>query len=86
MWSERYWLVVPGLERKYEWTFDWNFYRPSILEITFVLGSFALVPFLFMVFSKLFPPVSVWEEKEGQYFYDELQVGKAKIPAIIREF
>lgn len=86
MWSERYWLVVPGLERKYEWTFDWNYYRPGIVEITIILGTFALVPFLFMCFSKIFPPVSIWEEKEGQNFLQEIKVGKASIPAIVREF
>jgi Ni/Fe-hydrogenase subunit HybB-like protein len=86
MWSERYWLVVPGLERKYEWTFDWNSYRPGIVEITIILGTFALVPFLFMCFAKIFPPVSVWEEKEGQNFATEIKIGKASIPAIVREF
>lgn len=86
MWAERYWLVVPGLERKYEWTFDWNYYRPGIDEITFIVGSFALVSCLFLLFAKLFPPVSVWEEKEGERFLRELQVGKRRIPAIIREF
>jgi molybdopterin-containing oxidoreductase family membrane subunit len=86
MWTERYWLVVPGLERKYEWTFDWNWYRPGITEVTFVVGSFALVSFLLLVFSKLFPPVAIWEENEGQRFAAEIQVGKRTVPAIVREF
>jgi molybdopterin-containing oxidoreductase family membrane subunit len=86
MWAERYWLVIPGLERKFEWTFDWNYYRPGITEVTFVIGSFALVSCLFLLFAKVFPPVSVWEDKEGQRFLREMQIGKRRIPAIIREF
>lgn len=85
MWSERYWLIVPGLERKYQWTFDWVAYRPSPVEITLIAGSFALVTFLLLMFSKIFPPVSVWEEKEGQQFAEEIQVGKRTVPGIIRE-
>jgi Ni/Fe-hydrogenase subunit HybB-like protein len=86
MWAERYWLIKPGLMRKYEFTFDWNWYRPSIVEISVVLGSFALVGFLLLVFSKIFPPISVWEEKEGQHFAQQLRVGKRVVNAIVREF
>ena len=85
MWSERFWLIVPGLERKYQWTFDWTSYRPSPVEITLIAGSFALVTFLLLMFSKIFPPVSVWEEKEGQQFADEIKVGKRTVPGVIRE-
>lgn len=86
MWSERYWLVMPGLQRKFQWTFDWVPYRPGPVDITIVLGTFALVGFLLLVFAKLFPPVPVWDEMEGQRFAGEIQVGKRTVPAIIREF
>jgi Ni/Fe-hydrogenase subunit HybB-like protein len=85
MWAERYWLILPGLERKFEWTFMWGFYRPSVVEVTLIVGSFALVSFLLLMFSKIFPPVSVWEEKEGVYFAQDIQVGKRTVHGTIRE-
>jgi molybdopterin-containing oxidoreductase family membrane subunit len=39
-----------------------------------------------LVFSKIFPPISVWEEKEGQHFAQQLRVGKRVVNAIVREF
>lgn len=86
MWAERYWLVIPGLQAKYQWTFDWIAYSPGPFEITFVAGSFAFVGFLLLVFAKLFPPVPIWDELEGQRFAGEIQVGKRTVPAIVREF
>jgi Ni/Fe-hydrogenase subunit HybB-like protein len=85
MWAERYWLILPGLERKFEFTFMWSWYRPSIVELTLIVGSFALVSFLLLLFSKLFPPVAVWEEKEGVNFAQDIQVGKRTVHATIRE-
>jgi len=86
MWAERYWLVVPGLQAKYQWTFSWLPYRPGPVEITLVVGSFALVGFLLLLFAKLVPPVPVWDELEGQHLAAEIQVGKRTVPAIVREF
>ncbi len=85
MWSERFWLIVPGLERKYELTFNWTWYRPTIIETGLVAGSFGIVVFLLLLFSKFFPPIILWEEKEGQLLAEEVQVGQVRVPAIIRE-
>lgn len=85
MWSERYWLIVPGLERKFELTFNWDNYNATIVEIGLVLGSFGVVIFLLLMFSKIFPPIVLWEEKEGQTFADEIQIGQARVPAVIKE-
>ncbi|MDI3339652.1 MAG: polysulfide reductase NrfD [Sphaerobacter sp.] len=86
MWAERYWLVIPGLQAKYQWTFDWTAYRPGPVEITLVVGSFAFVGFLLLLFAKLIPPVPVWDELEGKHLAAEIQVGKRTVPAIVREF
>jgi molybdopterin-containing oxidoreductase family membrane subunit len=85
MWSERYWLIVPGIERKYELNFTWSFYNPSLVEITLVIGSFGIVVFLLLMFSKFFPPIVLWEEKEGQKFAANVRVGQAVVPAIVKE-
>ena len=85
MWSERYWLIVPGIERKYELKFSWSFYNPTLIEIGLVVGSFGIVVFLLLMFSKLFPPIVLWEEKEGQRFAANVKIGQAVVPAIVKE-
>jgi molybdopterin-containing oxidoreductase family membrane subunit len=85
MWSERYWLIVPGLERKYELKFAWSFYNPQWVELGLVGGSFGIVVFLLLMFSKIFPPIVLWEEKEGQRFAANVRIGQAVVPAIVKE-
>ncbi len=85
MWSERYWLIVPGIERKYELKFSWSFYNPQLAELGLVIGSFGIVVFLLLMFSKLFPPIVLWEEKEGQRFAANVKIGQAVVPAIVKE-
>lgn len=85
MWLERFFLIIPGLERKQPLSFMWNNYVPSLVEATIVLASFALVAMLLILFAKFFPLVPVWEQKEGQVFKAEVRIGEARVQAIIRE-
>ncbi|MBI2885916.1 MAG: polysulfide reductase NrfD [Chloroflexi bacterium] len=85
MWMERLWLIVPGLQNKERLPFNWNLYIPSALEIMLVIGSFTLVMLGLLIFSKLFPLIPVWEQKEGQLLREEIQIGRRRVPAIIRE-
>lgn len=85
MWSERYWLIEPGLQYKERLIFNYATYFPSLAEIALVLGSFGWVATLLLLFSKAFPLIPLWEAKEGQVFMDEIKVGKRRIPAIIKE-
>ena len=85
MWMERLWLIVPGLQNKERLTFDWQIYTPGVVEIMLVVASFALVTFGVMLFSKFFPLIPVWEQKEGQVLHEEIQIGRRRVPAIIRE-
>ena len=85
MWLERLWLIVPGLQAKERLTFDWAVYSPQAIEFFLVIGSFALVMLGVLTFSKFFPLIPVWEEKEGQLFAEEIQIGRRRVPAIIRE-
>jgi Ni/Fe-hydrogenase subunit HybB-like protein len=39
-------------------------YVPSLVELSIVLGSFALFTTLFLLFVKIFPSVSIYEVKE----------------------
>ncbi len=85
MWLERLWIIIPGLQAKERMPFDWSIYTPTIIEVLLVCGSFALVMIGLLTFSKLFPLIPVWEEKEGQLLAEEIQIGRRKVPAIIRE-
>ncbi|RME45521.1 MAG: hypothetical protein D6796_10390 [Caldilineae bacterium] len=64
MWLERWNIVVPTMTHPRLIPF-W-FYRPTMTEISLTAASFAIFAFLFMVFFKLFPAVSIWEVAEGR--------------------
>lgn len=85
MWLERFFIVVPGLARKTPFTFAWESYKPSPIE-WFLLGwSVAWVLFLMLMFARFFPLVPLFEQKESQVFTTDVKIGRATVPAIIRE-
>ncbi len=85
MFFERLIIIVPALMRKGPITFQYGTYRPSPVEITIVAGTFFLVGFLMLMFSKFFPLIPIWEEKEGQRLIDEVQVGRVAVPGLVKE-
>lgn len=85
MFLERLIIIVPALMRKGPQTFMYDTYRPSPVEITIIIGTIALVCFLMLVFSKFFPLIPLWEEKEGQLFIDDVKVGNVAVPALVKE-
>lgn len=64
MWLERFLIIVPSLSRKYL-AYSWGTYRPTWVEITITVGTFAAMALLYMLFSKVVPIISVWELKAG---------------------
>ncbi len=64
MWLERWNIIVPTMTHPY--LVDWAVYRPTITEVSETVASMALFLFLFTVFFKLFPIISVWEIAEGR--------------------
>ncbi len=85
MWLERYFIVVGGLSRKTPLVFSWDTYRPSIYEWAIMAWSLAWVSFLLLLFSRFFPLVPLFEQKESQTFSAELKIGRVKVPAVLRE-
>jgi molybdopterin-containing oxidoreductase family membrane subunit len=85
MFLERLIIIVPALMRKGPQVYTYGTYRPSPVEITIIIGTIALVSFLLLVFSKFFPLIPLWEEKEGQLFIDEVKVGNVAVPALVKE-
>ncbi|HLA98856.1 MAG TPA: NrfD/PsrC family molybdoenzyme membrane anchor subunit [Anaerolineales bacterium] len=64
MWLERYNIVVPTLTRP-RLPSPVSSYLPTWTEWSVLLGSFALFAMLYVVFSKVFPIISIWEVREG---------------------
>jgi Ni/Fe-hydrogenase subunit HybB-like protein len=64
MWIERFLIVVPPLEHKYL-PYAWGSYRPTWVEITITVGTFAAMGLLYLLFAKFVPIISMWELRAG---------------------
>jgi molybdopterin-containing oxidoreductase family membrane subunit len=60
MWLERYLIIVPTLSLP-RFESAWGRYAPSWVEISITTATFAGMAALYLIFSKLFPIVSLWE-------------------------
>ncbi|MBI2457349.1 MAG: hypothetical protein HYV46_14575, partial [candidate division NC10 bacterium] len=65
MWLERYLIVVPTLANP-RLPYARGLYFPTWVEWSITAGAFALFILLYMVFTKLFPIISIWEVREGR--------------------
>jgi Ni/Fe-hydrogenase subunit HybB-like protein len=61
-----------------------GFYHPTWVEFSLTAGCFAAFILLYVVFSKLFPIVSVWEIQEGrkQGFDEAVERIKGYLPGL----
>lgn len=65
MWLERFIIIVPTLAHpRLELTT--GLYSPTWIEWGVTAGSFALFILLYVVFTKFFPIISIWEIREGR--------------------
>jgi Ni/Fe-hydrogenase subunit HybB-like protein len=62
MWLERYLIVVPTLANP-RLPAAAGIYWPTWIEITITAATFAAMILLYLLFSKLFPIIAVWEFK-----------------------
>jgi molybdopterin-containing oxidoreductase family membrane subunit len=65
MWIERYNIVVPTLTRP-RLPFPAAAYLPTWVEWSLLIGSLAMFALLYLLFSKIFPIISIWEVREGE--------------------
>jgi molybdopterin-containing oxidoreductase family membrane subunit len=65
MWLERYTIVVPALTRP-QLPYEFGVYFPSWVEWSVTLGCLALFVLFYLIFSRLFPIISVWEVEEAE--------------------
>jgi len=83
MWFERFVIIVSSLYRDYlpsSWSI---YYRPSIWEVGFYLGTFGLFFTCYFLFSKYFPVIAIAEIKHvlkttGESFKDEMSALEKK--------
>ena len=65
MWLERFTIVVPTLVNpRLPW--ERGLYFPTWIEWSLTAAFFATFILLYMIFTKLFPIVSIWEVREGR--------------------
>ncbi len=65
MWLERFIIIVPSLANP-RLPYERGIYFPTWVEWSLMAGCFALFALMYMVFTKLFPIVSVWEVREAR--------------------
>jgi len=65
MWLERYVIVVPTLTAQ-RLSSDLPTYLPSWVEWSILAGCAAFFCLLYVLFSKFFPIIAIWEVKEGR--------------------
>ncbi len=83
MWFERFVIIVSSLYRDYlpsSWSI---YYRPTIWEIGFYLGTFGLFFTCFFLFAKYFPVIAIAEIKyvlktSGESFKNEMSALETK--------
>ncbi len=66
MWLERFIIIIPTLANPRLHQYPQGSYLPSIIEVGIMVGCIALFALLYVLFSKLFPVVSIEEVREGR--------------------
>jgi Ni/Fe-hydrogenase subunit HybB-like protein len=62
MWFERFVIIVTSLHRGYLPS-TWTMYRPTIVEVGTLVGSFGLFFTCFLLFIRVLPMIAMWEVK-----------------------
>jgi len=65
MWLERFVIIVPTLTKQ-RLVIGSPSYWPTWVEWSIMAGCFSFFVFLYMLFTKFFPIVAVWEIREGR--------------------
>jgi molybdopterin-containing oxidoreductase family membrane subunit len=65
MWLERFTIVLPTLINP-RLPYQTGSYHPTWIEFAITAGCFATFILLYILFTKFFPIISIWEVKEGR--------------------
>ncbi len=83
MYIERYLIVVPGLSRA-QMPYVWANWTPTWVEISITLATFAGFSFLYIMFTKFFPVIAIWEFKEGQVIRSTREIAGVEVPTMAK--
>ena len=75
MWLERFTIVIPTLVNP-RVPVEYNFYNPTWVEWSLMAGCFAGFILFYLLFTKFFPIVSIWEVAEEEEKEVSLQPGE----------
>jgi hypothetical protein len=78
MWLERWNIIVPTMTHPY--LIAYARYQPTTTEIALTVASIALFIFMFAMFFKLFPVISIWEVVEGRVIEETLAKNVVPMP------
>jgi Ni/Fe-hydrogenase subunit HybB-like protein len=81
MFLERFILVAGDLQRNHL-PFNWGSYKPSPVEISIVIGSFATFMLFYALLSRLVPLIPVWEVRIGQLSHNLRRFGRAPVHTV----
>jgi Ni/Fe-hydrogenase subunit HybB-like protein len=62
MWFERFVIIVTSLHRDFLPS-SWSMYKPTVVEVGTLIGSFGLFFTLFLIFCRVLPMISIGEVK-----------------------
>jgi molybdopterin-containing oxidoreductase family membrane subunit len=72
MWFERFVIIVTSLHQSYLPS-SWVMYRPTMIEVGTLVGSFGLFFTCFLLFIRLLPMIAMWEIKAGAGAVDHVE-------------
>jgi hypothetical protein len=78
MYLERY-MIVPVFLGYNELPFSWGIYIPRA-GVLMTIAALAFVVLGYLVFSRFFPLIPVWEILEGQILQGLKRIGRAILP------
>ena len=80
MWIERFDIVVPSLAIP-QLPYAWGIYSPTWVEISTTAASFAGVALVYLIFTRTFPIITIWENVDQS---TDMKVSKEIHPAPTR--
>jgi molybdopterin-containing oxidoreductase family membrane subunit len=73
MWFERFVIIISSVGRDFI-PYAWGVYSPTVIEYGIMIGAFSLFFFMFVLFVKHMPSVSMTEMKETIHYKGESHV------------